>query len=92
MKNHQDIKLYVYKIDIFYTKALKKFLCKLFNLLWWFVVVPLTKCKLQVFVQNFYYVCLFFNSPKIKFKIFSWKNEDILHYIFLLLDSLKYEL
>lgn len=23
MKNHQDIKLYVYKIDIFYTKALK---------------------------------------------------------------------
>lgn len=35
---------------------------------------------------------LIFNSPKIKFKIFSWKNEDILHYIFLLLDSLKYEL
>lgn len=33
MKNHQDIKLYVYKIDIFYTKALKKFICKLFNLL-----------------------------------------------------------
>lgn len=64
MKNHQDIKLYVYKIDIFNTKALKKFICKLFNLLWWFVVVPLTKCSFKYLCRIFIMCAYFLILPK----------------------------